>query len=179
MKYILILLFLLLSVPASAQKVYTELTRPDEIRAFTEVSDNLICQCGCNFVLSSCPHTECPWGIPVRRLIESRIQAGETAAQIIANFEQGFQNKLSTDQVARTLLLSGRADLYAQLRDGYGPSIRARTPPYFLVALASSALLLAFFVLRRFWRKNKGERRAVAEVAPQENQPEDWTQLDR
>ncbi|MBE7438046.1 MAG: hypothetical protein HS115_06280 [Spirochaetales bacterium] len=169
-----------MTFPLVAQKVYTDLTRPQEVRAFTEVSDNLICQCGCNFVLSSCPHTECPWGIPARRLIESRIQSGDTAAQVIADFEQGFKDKLTTDPVARSLLMQGRADLYAQFRDGYGPSIRARTPPYFLIALSVAALVLAFFTLRLFWQKNRRPKNLPQESGLAKGaQIDDWTELDR
>ncbi len=137
-----------------AQYVYTELKQDKHVLHFTEVSDSLVCQCGCNFVLSSCAHADCPWGIPVRRLIEEHIQAGMSAEEIIHLFQKGFGSALDASPYAQKMRREGRHELLKDLKDGYGPQILARSSlflPLFLLFLAAIGGGLLFFL---WYRKN-------------------------
>ncbi|MBX7056863.1 MAG: hypothetical protein K1X75_02265 [Leptospirales bacterium] len=141
------------------QNVYTDLTQPAQIRTFNAVSDALICQCGCHFVLSSCPHVECPWGIPVRRFIEDRIRAGLSAEQIVDAMDHGFGAGIRSNVEVQSMIAAGRNDLAEELVRGYGPRIRAHaswTPLLGLVvaALGAAALLIAFWHSRNRRRLN-------------------------
>lgn len=150
------------SAALSAQRVYSELTDEAQIRTFTEVSEGLICQCGCRMVLSTCPHVECPWGIPARRFIENRIREGMTAQAILLGFENGFGPKIDSDPVVQGLLAAGREDFVRNLREGFGAHVRARTGhtvPALIVA-AFSALMV--WLGLHWWRRNRRDRSAGA-----------------
>ena len=51
-----------------------------------EVSEDLVCQCGCNTVLYNCSMLSCGSAIPIREEIEKKIAAGEGKDAILASF---------------------------------------------------------------------------------------------
>ena len=59
-----------------------------------EVSYQLICQCGCNMVLSECNHQSCPFAIPERKAIAERLRQGETPEAIIASYVEAYGRKI-------------------------------------------------------------------------------------
>lgn len=140
-----------------AQEVYTQLKDPAQILTFTNVSRALICGCGCHLVLSTCPHVDCPWGIPARRFIENRIREGKTSEEIIQGMVSGFGPEARQDPIVQMLLAQGREDFAAKFENGFGTQVLARTGGFsaYLVfavfALAAGGLLFAF--LRRRARK--------------------------
>ncbi len=74
------------AVPAGAQSAKTTLTDPVEAQLFNDVSDRLMCQCGCQMILRVCNHQNCPSGIPMRREIERQITAGTGEEEIVQSF---------------------------------------------------------------------------------------------
>lgn len=52
----------------------------------SSVSDKLMCLCGCNSVLSVCPHPDCSWGIPAKEDIKQQLAAAKTPEVIIAQY---------------------------------------------------------------------------------------------
>lgn len=153
-----ILLMLAGFQPLAAQRVYSELTDEAQIRVFTEVSEGLICQCGCRMVLSTCPHVECPWGIPARRFIENRIREGQTADQILNGFENGFGPGVEKDPVIQRLRAQGRGDLVRDFRDGFGAHVRARTGHTVPILLVTLFTLLMFWLGRLWWQRNRSKK---------------------
>jgi len=83
-----VLVLLLASLPAIAlaQSAKTTLRDPVQAKRFNEVSDRLVCQCGCNMVLRVCNHQNCPSAIPMRHEIEKQIGEGEDDDAIVASF---------------------------------------------------------------------------------------------
>jgi cytochrome c-type biogenesis protein CcmH/NrfF len=71
---------------AFAQSAKTELKDPALATRFNEVSDHLVCQCGCQMILRVCNHQNCPSAIPMRHEIETQLQAGNDNDKIIASF---------------------------------------------------------------------------------------------
>jgi cytochrome c-type biogenesis protein CcmH len=53
---------------------------------FKEISDGLVCQCGCNLQLSVCSHEGCGSALPMRAEIRKELAAGESNDAIIAGF---------------------------------------------------------------------------------------------
>ncbi len=51
-----------------------------------EISDQLICQCGCGMVLSNCSHAECMSREAMTALIGEKLAQGQSAEQIIQSF---------------------------------------------------------------------------------------------
>lgn len=52
----------------------------------SSVSDKIICLCGCNSVLSVCPHPDCGWGIPAKEDIKQQLEAGTAPETIITQY---------------------------------------------------------------------------------------------
>ena len=50
---------------------------------FKRISGKLVCQCGCNYLLSDCQHLECPSAIPMRKQIRSYLKQGMSEQAII------------------------------------------------------------------------------------------------
>jgi hypothetical protein len=154
-----------------AQNVYTDLSDPAQIRVFTEVSDGLICQCGCHFVLSSCPHVECPWGIPVRRFLEIKIREGMSAPEILTKMETGFGPEIRRYALVREFLEQGREDIVIGLESGWGPSISAHASAVPLVALILLTGTLAVFLFSYWWKGNRARNRAARNAPPEDKTP--------
>ena len=83
---LLLLVALLIAPAAFAQSAKTTLRDPVQAKNFNEISDRLVCQCGCNMVLRVCNHQNCPSGIPMRHEIEKQIGAGLTNDAIVDSF---------------------------------------------------------------------------------------------
>ena len=71
---------------AHAQSAQTRLTDRGQIYTFRQVSEALVCQCGCNMILYVCNHVNCPSAYPFRDSIEAMILRGNTKEEIIAQF---------------------------------------------------------------------------------------------
>ncbi len=70
----------------SAQSAKSMVLEGEQAVLFNEISDALVCQCGCQMILRVCNHENCPSAIPLRREIEKQIIAGAPADSIIAGF---------------------------------------------------------------------------------------------
>lgn len=51
-----------------------------------DISEQLICQCGCTLVLNSCTHAECGVMVPMTILINEKLAQGQSGAQIVQYF---------------------------------------------------------------------------------------------
>lgn len=74
------------AAPAHAQSAQTSLTDRGQIYTFRQVSEALVCQCGCNMILYVCNHVNCPSAYPFRDSIEAMILRGNTKDEIVARF---------------------------------------------------------------------------------------------
>ena len=72
---ILISLVLLPVTPASADEA-----------TVSDIAKELICQCGCDMVLSACNHLVCDWRDTMLASIEDQIAQGKSKEQIIQSF---------------------------------------------------------------------------------------------
>ena len=58
--------------------------------AFNRVSDKLICQCGCHYGLSHCPHLNCPSAPSLRAAIREKLAAGLSEEQVLKTLVAEF-----------------------------------------------------------------------------------------
>jgi cytochrome c-type biogenesis protein CcmH len=72
--------------PVFGQSAKTELEDPALATRFNEISDRLMCQCGCQMILRVCNHVNCPSGIPMRHEIEKQLLEGKDDETIVASF---------------------------------------------------------------------------------------------
>ncbi len=54
--------------------------------AFRQVSNRLLCQCGCNYMVLSCNHLDCPSATYIRKTIKTSLADGMSEEAIVANF---------------------------------------------------------------------------------------------
>ncbi len=62
------------------------LAQPIFTLSVEEVGNELVCQCGCQLVLSNCNHVDCGSALPMREFISQRIELGDSKADIVALF---------------------------------------------------------------------------------------------
>ncbi len=79
---------------AMAQSAKTTLKDPVLANRFNEISDRLVCQCGCNMVLRVCNHQNCPSAIPMRHEIEKQLTAGTDDDTIVQSFVSEYGLKV-------------------------------------------------------------------------------------
>ena len=83
-----------------AQSAKTELKDPALATRFNDISDHLVCQCGCSMILRVCNHQNCPSGIPMRHEIEKQLQAGNDDDKIIASFVAEYGQQVLSEPPA-------------------------------------------------------------------------------
>lgn len=60
------------------------------------VGAKLMCMCGCNQVLTSCNHIDCPLSVPELKQVSQRIDSGDSDDLIVQSFVQQYgENVLS------------------------------------------------------------------------------------
>jgi cytochrome c-type biogenesis protein CcmH/NrfF len=102
----LTLLFVPLASSVLAQSAKTTLRDPVQAKRFNEISDRLVCQCGCNMVLRVCNHQNCPSAIPLRHSIEAQIGEGKDDDTIVAGFVAEHGIKVLSSPPAQGLNLA-------------------------------------------------------------------------
>ncbi|HEX5132170.1 MAG TPA: cytochrome c-type biogenesis protein [Candidatus Krumholzibacteria bacterium] len=86
--------FMILAPAAFAQSAKTMLEDPALATRFNEVSDRLVCQCGCQMILRVCNHVNCPSAVPMRQSIEKQLLAGSTDDAIVQGFVDEYGMKV-------------------------------------------------------------------------------------
>lgn len=83
----LVFLLALFVAPAVfAQSAKTTLEDPVLATRFNDVSDRLVCQCGCHMILRVCNHINCPSAVPMRESIEKQLLEGRSDDEIVQSF---------------------------------------------------------------------------------------------
>lgn len=104
--------------------------RADDLR-MEDVAQDLICQCGCNKVLSVCEMQG--WAVPAKELIQEKIDGGLSKEEIVAYFVEQYGPKI----------------LAAPPKEGF--NLTAWTVPFILIG--AGAALIVF--LLRIWVKGQ------------------------
>ena len=109
------------SRPGVDQEAASE--RADGLR---QISDRLICQCGCNMVLSECSHQSCPFALPEREKILARIDAGGTEDEIVDEYVADFGRTILSAPPTDGTWLDLLAWILPALALGFGVIVVAR-----------------------------------------------------
>lgn len=123
--------FTLAPGPAAGQSAKSSLQNPEQAEFFNEISDKLVCQCGCNSILRVCNHYECPSAVPMRKEIEKQILAGVAEADILASFVEEY------GQVVRATPPASGINLAAWVMPGLAVLLGAFALFYFLSSVAT------------------------------------------
>jgi cytochrome c-type biogenesis protein CcmH/NrfF len=127
----------LLAATAFAQSAKTTLRDPVQAKRFNEISDRLVCQCGCNMVLRVCNHQNCPSAIPMRQSIEKQIGEGKDDDTIVAGFVSEHGTKVLSSPPAEGL------NLAAWVMPGFALGVGLFAAGYFATRWASRRKLAA------------------------------------
>ena len=102
--------------------------------AFRRVSNRLLCQCGCSYMVLSCNHLDCPSATYIRRTIRTSLAAGKTEEAAFAVIVDQYGPKILPEPPRAgfawmawlmpfaALLLGGGAVSYVLWRWKRGPS---------------------------------------------------------
>ncbi len=157
MKMLNLALFLLLNshaLPAQEGSAHTTLLAGSQIAFFNDVSQELICQCGCHLVLNSCGHVNCPSAVPMRSKIESMILEKKSKEEILSYFitEYTFEGKI----IGRKVLSQP---------DTKGFDLVAWVLPF---ALFLIFIFVVIFALKKYSKKNPTLTETLIKMSPEE-----------
>jgi cytochrome c-type biogenesis protein CcmH/NrfF len=132
-----LLLVASLAATAFAQSAKTTLRDPVQARRFNDISDRLVCQCGCNMVLRVCNHQNCPSAVPMRHEIEKQIGEGKDDDTIVAGFVSEHGTKVLSAPPAEGL------NLAAWVMPGFALGVGLFAAAYFATRWAARRKLAA------------------------------------
>ena len=58
--------------------------------SFRRVSNRLLCQCGCGYMVLSCNHVECPSATYIRKSIQTQLAASKGEDAVVASFVEQY-----------------------------------------------------------------------------------------
>ncbi len=106
---IIFLFFLLFASPVRAESA-----------TVSDISDQLICQCGCTLVLANCTHSECMSRDTMTTLIEQKLSQGQSEAQIIQSFVEQYGEQVLASPPKRGFNLTAWILPFAAILGGGG-----------------------------------------------------------
>jgi cytochrome c-type biogenesis protein CcmH len=59
-----------------------------------DVAGKIMCLCGCNAVLSDCPHVDCGWGVPAKEFITQELAGGKTEGEMVQYYVAQYGEKV-------------------------------------------------------------------------------------
>lgn len=107
--------------------------------SYAPVADKIMCLCGCNSVLSSCPHADCGWGVPEKENISRELAGGKSPDELIDQYVANF----------------GEEVLAAPAKTGF--NLTAWLVPFALIVSAAVAL----FYLVLTWTRREIQKAPV------------------
>jgi cytochrome c-type biogenesis protein CcmH/NrfF len=83
-------LAVLLLMPRASGVAQAPVVPDSNDAAFRRVSNRLLCQCSCNYMVLSCNHVDCPSATFIRKTIQTSLAAGKSEDAIVAAFVQQY-----------------------------------------------------------------------------------------
>lgn len=74
--------------------------------AFRRVSNRLLCQCGCSYMVLSCNHLDCSSATFIRRTIQTKLAAGQSEDAIVAGFVEQYGPRILPEPPKKGFSLS-------------------------------------------------------------------------
>ena len=156
MKQIALFLFFLNLSSIHSQSTHSNLRNKDDLKRFKEVSQSLVCQCGCKMLLDSCNHSTClAWSM--RSIIDQLILAGYSRQFILNGFESGFSiNMLEHHKAFDILKAEQYKDYVSKYSNGFGSSVLSKPKnKQSLISIILASLGIFLTVLLFIYRRKK------------------------
>ncbi len=98
-----------------------------ELLSVSDISDELVCQCGCTMILSNCSHQECGSREAMTAFIVREMERGQSGPRIIQTFVRQYGEQVLSSPTKRgfnliawilpfAVILAGGAIIYAALK---------------------------------------------------------------
>ncbi|MDV6237296.1 cytochrome c-type biogenesis protein CcmH [Leptospira ellisii] len=144
-----------LSAPLVADSTFTNLTEPDQIRTFHEVTSRIRCICIPSITIKSCSFNNCTVSAKLKLFIENRIQKGENAETIVNKMVNGFGEDVLSDPVIQKFAESGNTGMVESVVHGFGENILATPDSTWInLSLILAGILGALLIYLYMKRKN-------------------------
>ncbi|EPG74446.1 hypothetical protein LEP1GSC058_2486 [Leptospira fainei serovar Hurstbridge str. BUT 6] len=168
MKLVSIPIFFLLSSVLFAESTFTNLTNPEEIRTFHDVTNRIRCICIPSIAIKSCSFNNCTVSAKLKVFIENRIRTGESADTIVDKMVKGFGPEAVKDPIIAKFIETGNTGMAQSVVYGFGPDILAKPDSTWIdvsIAMAGAlGILLIFLYLKR-----RMTPKAISVIGPNED----------
>lgn len=122
-----------------------------------DISQQLVCQCGCTMVLQNCSHVECASRETMTAMITQKIAQGQSAEQIIQSFREQY----------------GEQVLAAPPKQGF--NLTAWLTPLIALLFGGSVAYVAL----RSWARRGRRPQTNGATGTEEGDTEYWHQLEK
>ncbi|UOG49388.1 cytochrome c-type biogenesis protein [Leptospira noguchii] len=158
----------------SADSTFTNLTEPDQIRTFHEVTSKIRCICIPSITIKSCSFNNCTVSAKLKLFIENRIQKGETADVIVNKMVHGFGEEALSDPVVQKFVEAGNTGMANSVVFGFGENILATPDSTWInLSLALAGFLGIILIYLYIKQKNPGSLKQTQESGNPVKQVED------
>ncbi|TGM95613.1 cytochrome c-type biogenesis protein CcmH [Leptospira dzoumogneensis] len=145
--------FFIWTSAAYADSTFTNLTDPEQIRTFHNVTERIRCICIPSITIKSCSFNNCTVSAKLKLFIENRIRAGESADVIVDKMIHGFGQDVVSDPVIAKFIENGNQGMAQGVIMGFGPDILAKPDSFWIdfsiAAAATLGILLIYLYLKR------------------------------
>ena len=134
----------------------TQLTKSEDIQKFKEISDKLICQCGCHLALSKCHHLQCmAWSM--RSVIDSYVLQNKSTSSVVHRFANGFHEEFREDS-AFNIVKKKYSNYSSSFESGFGDGVIYRKPGTSIILGIVCFIILVIFIFILFLIKTKNRK---------------------
>ncbi|XDD51908.1 cytochrome c-type biogenesis protein CcmH [Leptospira sp. WS92.C1] len=141
-------------VPVFGDSTFTNLSEPDQIRTFHEVTSKIRCICIPSITIKSCSFNNCTVSAKLKIFIENRIAKGESAQVIINKMVHGFGEEALQDPVIQKFVEAGNTGMANSVVYGFGENILATPDSTWInLSLAFAGALGILFIYLYIKRK--------------------------
>nr|WP_241547989.1 cytochrome c-type biogenesis protein CcmH [Leptospira stimsonii] len=167
----LIFLSILVSIspynPIFGDSTFTNLSEPEQIRTFHEVTSRIRCICIPSITIKSCSFNNCTVSAKLKIFIENRIAKGESADVIVNKMVHGFGEEALQDPVIQKFVEAGNTGMANSVVFGFGENILATPDSTWInLSLGLAGALGILFIFLYMKRKNPTPSKTTTSVSP-------------
>ncbi|TGK00211.1 cytochrome C biogenesis protein [Leptospira langatensis] len=145
-----------------ADSTFTNLTEPNQIRTFHDVTDRIRCICIPSIPIKSCSFNNCTVSAKLKLFIENRIRAGEDADTIVNKMVHGFGPEVVTDPIVAKFIENGNQGMAQSIVVGFGPDILAKPDSTWIDLSIAAAGALGVLLMYLYLKRRTAPKAAIA-----------------
>jgi cytochrome c-type biogenesis protein CcmH/NrfF len=143
---------LLVSSGLSGESISTNLTDPNDILVYHDVTSKIRCICLPSLPIKSCSYNNCAVSAELKLFIENRIRKGESSDTIVQKLLTGFGEEAMEDPIIQKFKESGSLNMVNGVLYGFGDKILAEPSSIFInmtiIGIGLMGLVLIYFYFK-------------------------------